>query len=91
MEADKRRETSPELMTVEEDEVVERLDADNPDRWAVEAAAPYRSGRLATVCLLEKPVASHYRLSTSKNPREQFREEVLNVSNKRQEYLMKRK
>ncbi|VDO03230.1 unnamed protein product [Rodentolepis nana] len=91
VEADKRRETSPELMSVEEDEVVERLDADNPDRWVVEAAAPYRSGRLAAVCLLEKPVASHYRLSTNKNPREKFREEVLTISNKQHECLMKRR
>ena len=91
MDAFRRRETSPELISVEEDEIVERLDADNPDRWMIEAAAPYRLGRLATACLLEKPVATHYRYSTGRNPREQFREEVLTISNKQQECLMKRR
>ncbi|VDM16330.1 unnamed protein product [Hydatigera taeniaeformis] len=91
VEAFRRRETSPDLVSVEEDEAVERVDGDNPDRWVVEAAAPDRCGRLASVCVLEKPVASHYRHSTGKSPREQFRDEVLTISNKQQECMMKRK
>lgn len=78
-------------MSVEEDETIERVDGDNPDRWVVEAAAPDRCGRLASVCVLDKPVASHYRHTTGKSPREQFRDEVLTISNKQQECLMKRR
>ncbi|VDK39668.1 unnamed protein product, partial [Taenia asiatica] len=91
VEAFRRRETSPDLVSVEEDETIERVDGDNPDRWVVEAAAPDRCGRLASVCVLDKPVASHYRHTTGKSPREQFRDEVLTISNKQQECLMKRR
>ncbi len=87
-------EASPHSLDVQEDEALSCLDADNPDRWVLKGSGAER-GRLNAVCLLEKPVA-HHRQATGAggkgtNPREQFREEVLTVSNKQQEALMKRR
>ncbi len=89
-----RQEASPHSLAVQEDEALSCLDADNPDRWVLKGSGAER-GRLNAVCLLEKPVA-HHRQATGAggkgtNPREQFREEVLTVSNKQQEALMKRR
>ncbi|VDD83526.1 unnamed protein product [Mesocestoides corti] len=94
IDAATRRASSPDLLDVQEDDAVACLDSDNPDRWVVATSAT-ATGRLGAVCLLERPV-SHYKQSTGTggkgtNPREQFREEVLTISNKQQESLMKRR
>ncbi|KAL7058105.1 hypothetical protein AAHC03_016482 [Spirometra sp. Aus1] len=90
------RSGSPDLLTVEEGERLECLDADNPDRWVIGrppsgfANDPDSEtrGRGNAVCMLTHPPA---KLSRSGNTREQFREEVLNISNKKQESSIRQK
>lgn len=85
-----------EILPVQEDAPLDCLDSDNPDRWVVSEALGSRPavGRLNAVCLLDKPVVYCRQVTSSAgaaNPREQFREEVLTISNKKQEALMKRR
>uniref|UniRef100_A0A183SN63 Dedicator of cytokinesis 6 n=1 Tax=Schistocephalus solidus TaxID=70667 RepID=A0A183SN63_SCHSO len=90
------RSSSVDLLSVEEGERLECLDADNPDRWVI-ARPPSgflgdssieARGRGNAVCMLTHSPA---KLSQGGNTREQFREEVLNISNKKQESSIKQK